>query len=96
MQSNITERGSILVIFCYYSTLFKIFGEEVSAVNITSTQLIFTCSRSTTETLEQSYKIYSQLTIKIPERRHDVVLVFSLLTYFITFSNVYFEQVNVS
>ena len=34
------------------------------------TQLTFTCPKSTTETLEKGFEICSNLTIKIPERRH--------------------------
>ena len=33
------------------------------------TQLTFTCSKSTIETLKKICEIYSKLTIKIPERR---------------------------
>ena len=35
-----------------------------------TTQLIFTCSKSTTETLEKRCEICSKLTIKTPERCH--------------------------
>ena len=33
-------------------------------------QLIFTCSKSTIETLEKGVKICSKLAIKVSERRH--------------------------
>ena len=35
-----------------------------------SSQLKLTCSKSTIETIEKGVKICSELTIKIPERRH--------------------------
>ena len=38
-------------------------------INIVITQLTFTCSNSTIETLEKSCEICSKLTIKTPERR---------------------------
>ena len=43
-------------------------------------QPAFTCSKSAKETPEKKCKIYSKLTIKTPERRHDVGLVSLSLT----------------
>ena len=39
------------------------------------TQLVFTCSKLTIETLEQNVKYVPKLTIKTPERRSDVFIV---------------------
>ena len=43
-------------------------------------QLTLTCSKSKIETME-TFEICSNLTIKTPERRHDMVLVFLLLLF---------------
>ena len=61
-------------------------------------QLIFTCPKSTIETLEKDV-IISKLTMKAPE--HDLVLASLLLTLNIfhtlsSVSSVDFEQVNLS
>ena len=45
-----------------------------------NSQLTFTCSKSTVETLKKRCEICSKLTIKTPEHVSDVVLVFLLLT----------------
>ena len=66
------------------------------------TQIMFTCSKSTIETLERGVKICSKLTIKAPERLHwrlpDVYIVnFEHISYpFFSVSIVDFEQVNAS
>ena len=44
------------------------------------TQPTFTCSELIIENLVQGVNICLKLTIKIPERRHGVALVFSLLS----------------
>ena len=64
---------------------------------ITMSQLIFTCSKSTIETLKKRCEIRSKLTTKTPERRHylqwrhyrqwhisHLFLVFLLLTLFVS------------
>ena len=47
---------------------------------IPTNQITLTCSKSKIETMEKRFETCSNLTIKTPERRHDVVLVFLLLT----------------
>ena len=51
-------------------------------MQIQFTEPVITCSKLTIETLEQGVncELCSKLTIKIPERRHDVVLVSLLIT----------------
>ena len=43
-------------------------------------QLVFTCSKSTTENTKTVYKICLRLTIKTPKQLNDVVLMFLFLT----------------
>ena len=45
------------------------YGPRVRIKN-TITQMAFTCSKLTIETLEQRYEICTKLTIKPPKRRH--------------------------
>ena len=51
---------------CYWKNEYK--TEKRLAVK--RTQLTFTCSKSTIETVEKGVKICSKLTIKTPEQRH--------------------------
>ena len=46
------------------------FVRQKEVVLILDTQLTFTCSKLTMETLQQRYEICSKLTIKSPKRRH--------------------------
>ena len=46
------------------------FVRQKEVVLILDTQLAFTCSKLTMETLQQRYEICSKLTIKSPKRRH--------------------------
>ena len=51
--------------------LFKIRNKDTKSIP-NSTQLTFTCSKSTIKTIKKGVKceIYSKLTIKTPERHH--------------------------
>ena len=56
-------------------------------------QLTFTCSKSTIETLEKGVEICSQLIIKTLERRQWRR---SVGVFIVKFEIVYYEQVNIS
>ena len=83
--------------------LFERLDIEIFKFNMWSnfrelSQLTFTCSKSTRETLEKGVKYAPKLTIKTPERLTEVVFVinFKKLTPFSSISVANFEQLNVS